>query len=208
MTNYDLADFADAIAKYTNVFEDQAGLFFLADIKLIPTIRKSLGDYLKYTENYIRTGAVGDILGVPIYTSKAVPEGMMFLATSDAVHAFLKQNTRVEQDRDKDKKENFLIADRYAVIALYDERKCIACGEAQEDEVTITAPTATDVKVEGTGTDGATVTLFINGVEVDDAIVASGAYEIACDALKSGDKIRVVATLEGYLASVAEATVA
>lgn len=204
--DYSLANFADAIAKYTNVYEDQAGLFFIANIKLIPVIRKKLGDYLMYTEDYIRTGAVGAILGVPIYTSKAIPEGMMYLATKDAVKAFMKKGVFVEQDRDIDKKENFMNAARYSVIALVDESKCIKCGKAMTTKATITAPAADDTSVAGAATDGAEVKLYVNDEYVGKATAASSAYEISCDALVADDEVRVEVALEGYLPEVVEAT--
>jgi len=208
-TDYTLSDFADAIAKYANVFEDQAGLFFLCDQALVPTIRKTLGDYLKYTEAYIRTGAIGEILGVPIYTSKALPKGIMFLAHNDAVHAFLKKNTFVEQDRNIDKKENFVVASRYSVIALYDERKCIKCGKAQATAASITTATKATTTVAGAATTGAKVTVFVNGVQDGNAeTAASSAYShTVANALAAGDKIKVVATKEGLLPSIAEFTV-
>ena len=106
-------------------------------MKAVPEIRKALGQSLMYVEDYIRTGAIGAVLGVPIYTSKALDdleedsEGQPigFLATREAVTAFIKEDVRVEQDRDIDKKENFIVADRYAVIALTDETKCIKLVE-------------------------------------------------------------------------------
>lgn len=133
MVDYSLGSFAEAIANYTNIFEDQAGLYFLCNTKMIPELRKMLGDYLKYTEAYIRTGAIGDILGVPVFTSKAVPEDVIYMATNEAVTAFVKKETSVEQDRDIDKKENFVVAAKWAVIALTDERKCWKLVKAEED---------------------------------------------------------------------------
>ena len=210
MANYDLADFADAIAKYSNVFEDQAGLFFIANQELKPTIQKQLGDYLKYTEAYIRTGAIGEILGVPIYLSKAVPKGLMFLATKDAVHAFLKKQLFVEQDRDIDTKLNRMIAARYAVIALYDERKCIACGAQNAQATTVTAPAAGDTAVAGAAPTGAKVSVFVNEKLAGAPVVAAGnAYSVTLlEALKAGDKVKVVAEVEEYLPGIATATVA
>lgn len=117
--------FADALGKFTEVHETEDGLMFLANIKLVPEIRKTLNENLMQTEGYIRTGAIGGVLGVPVYTSKIVPEDTMFLVTKDAVKDFVKSGVRVEQDRDKDTKENSVIADRYDVIALVDETKCI-----------------------------------------------------------------------------------
>lgn len=210
MTNYELADWADAIAKYTNKYEDQAGLFFLCDIALVPTIRKVLGDYLKYTEDYIRTGAIGDILGVPIYTSKALPKGIIFLAHKDAVHAFLKKNTFVEQDRDINTKENRVIAARYSVIALYDESKCVKMGKAMSTPATITTYTAGAKTVAGAATTGAKVTLFINGVKDGNPVTAvSNAYTFtAAENLVADDKVMIVVEKDGFLPETVEVTVA
>ena len=99
----------------------------------VPEIRKALNDNLKYVEGYVRTGYVGSVCGVPIYMSKALDnmdedsEGtpVGFLATRDAVTAFIKKDVRVEQGRNIDTKENMIVADRYAVIALTDETKCV-----------------------------------------------------------------------------------
>ena len=209
-TTYKLADFADAIAVYANKYESQEGLFFLAAMDLVPTIRKALGEQLMYVEAYIRTGAIGSILGVPIYTSKAVPSGVMYMATKDAVTAFIKKNTFVEQDRDVDKKENFIVASRYSVIALTDESKCVACGKAQTTAATITTATKNTKTISGAANDGAQVTAYVNGVKAGVTVdAASGAYSITTENnLVSGDSIKVVAQLKGYLPSVATFTVA
>lgn len=161
-----------------------------------------------YVEAYIRTGAIGGILGVPLYTSKAVPSGMMFMATKDAVTAFIKKGTFIEQDRDIDKKENFIVASRYTVIALTDESKCVACGKAQTKTATVTATKATKT-ISGVASTGAKVKAYVNGVATGAEVTASGdAYTItANEDLKSGDIVRVVASLNGFLNSVAVATV-
>lgn len=201
--SWSLADFADAINEYTKVYEDQAGLFLLANIELIPDIRKTLGDYLKYTEAYIRTGAVGDILGVPIYTSKAVPKGIMFLATKDAVTAFIKKDVFVEQERDIDKKENKIVATRYSVIALTNGNKCIRMGKAQATAATITTKAKNAKVVAGAATTGATVKVFVNGELFGSATAAGNAYSVTgAENLAEGDEIKVVASLEGFLDSV------
>ena len=143
IVDWSLADWADAISKYAEVHESQEGLFAVVGMKAVPEIRKALNTNLMYVEDYIRTGAIGAVLGVPIYTSKALDdmeedsEGkpLGFLATKDAVTAFIKEDVRVEQDRDIDKKENFIVADRYAVIALTDETKCIKLVDASESSV-------------------------------------------------------------------------
>lgn len=209
VSSYSLGSFADAIAQYTNVFESQEGLFFLCNIGLVPELRKMLGADLKYTEGYIKTGAIGDILGVPVYTSKAVPSGIIFLADKKAVRACLKKNTFVEQDRNIDKKENFIVAARYSVIALEDERRCIAIGAAQTTAVTLTTYTKNAKTIAGACTDGATVQAYVNGVATGTAATGSSGYSItATSNLLPGDVVKVVARLDGYVVSVATATVA
>jgi hypothetical protein len=128
ITDWSLGEVADAIAVYANAHENEEGLFMLVAQTEVPNIRKALGAYLMYTEPYIRTGAIGGILGVPIYATKAINTAngaKGFLATKEAVTAFMKKDVRVEQSRDIDKKENFIVADRYAVIALTDETRCV-----------------------------------------------------------------------------------
>lgn len=210
MSSYNLAEFADAIAQYANKYEDQSGLFFLCDVALVPKIRKMLGDELRYVEDYIRTGAIGAVLGVPIYTSKAVPKGMMFLAHPEAVHAFIKRDTTVEQSRDIESKENTVVASKYAVIALVDENKCIKCGKEQATAATITTSTAAGTTVAGAATTGAKVTCYVNGTKSGNvATASSNAYSITVDeALAAEDEVKVVAELEGFLPSIAEVTVA
>lgn len=202
-TNFGLADFADAIAKYANEYESQEGLYVLASMDMVPVLRKMLGAELQYVEAYIRTGAVGVILGVPVYTSKAVPSGIMFLATRDAVTAFIKKNTFVETDRDIDKKENFLVASRYSVIALTDESKCIKMGKAQAKALTAVADVS-DGTVAGEATTGAKVTAFKKDdagawVEIGHATAESNAYSISGTLPDAGDDVKVVAELNGFL---------
>ena len=208
--NYKLEEFADAIAVYANKWENQEGLFFLADVALVPKIRKMLGDELRYVEDYIRTGAIGSVLGVPIYTSKAVPKGMMFLAHRDAVHAFIKRDTNVEQARDIENKENTVVAAKYAVIALVDESKCIKCGKEQATAASITTATKATTTVAGAATTGAKVTCYVNGEKSGNvATAATNAYSITVDeALVAGDEIKVVAELDGFLPSEATFEVA
>ena len=209
-TTYALADWADALAKYNNVFENEDNLFFLAAVDLVPQIRKVLGDELKYVEPYIRTGAIGTILGVPIYTSKAIPKGLMFLANRDAVHAFLKKQTFVEQDHNIDTKLNRIVASKYAVIALYDERKCIACGAKNAQDTTITAAVAGTAIVSGAAPTGATVSVYVNEKLWAAPVVAAGnAYSVTgLENLKADDRVRVVAEIEEYLPGVAQVVVA
>lgn len=176
---------------------------------LIPEIQDMLGEQLKYTEAYIRNGAVGTILGVPIYTAKAVPSGCMFMATKDAVTAFIKKGVSVEQRRDINTKLNEIFATRYAVIALTDESKCYVCGKAQKTTATVGTATKETQTVSGAATTGAEVVVYVNGVKAGTAKATSNTYTVTVtENLKSGDAVKVVASLAGFIPSIAEFTVA
>ena len=206
ITGYNLENFANMLSAYTSVYESTEGLFFLANQSLDAKLRKMLGDSLQYTEGYIKTGAIGTVLGVPVYLSKAVPAGIIFLATREAVTAFIKKDVNVEQDRNIGTKVNRIVASRYSVIALTDETKCVVCGAAQATAATIT--TAASTTVAGAATTGATVKVYVNGEYAGTGTASGSAYSVTVAALSSNDVVKVIAELEGYVASIATATVA
>lgn len=202
ITDFSLGSFADIIAKYTNKWEDQTDLFFLINIKDIPSVRKMLGDYLKYTEGYIRTGAIGDVLGCPIYASKALPEGIIFCANKQAVTAFFKKDVNVEQDRNIDTKLNIVVASRWTVIALTDESRCIKAGKAQSVALTATAD-ASEGSVTGAAPTGAVVYVYDkDGVELGHATASSNTYTVGSLELTADEKVKVVAKLDKFLPSI------
>ena len=206
---FNFSDFANALGKYTAKYESTEGLFWLANQGLDAKIRKTLGDDLKYVEDYIRTGAIGTILGVPCYLSKAVPTGLIFLATRDAVKAFIKSAVSVEQSRNIEFKENTIVASTYDCVALVDETKCVVIGEGQTaGSFTLTTPVAAATAIAGAGVDGAVVTAYVNGVKAGTATVASSAYSIGyADGLASNDVVKVVSHIDGKVDSIITATV-
>ncbi len=113
----------DAIAKYP--YESEEGLFLLINPAQKAKVRKNLGEELKYSEAFARTGYIGTVCGVPVIVSKAVPEGEAYLATKDAVTCFVKKGSEVEQDRDADVRQNKVWARKVMVIALTDATKIV-----------------------------------------------------------------------------------
>lgn len=207
-TNWKLADFADAIAQYANVYEDQTGLFFLAAMDVKPAIQKALGDDLKYNESYMKFGAVSTVLNVPIIFSRSVPEGCMFMATKEAVTNFVKRSQFIEQDRNKQTKMNSVIATVYNIVALTDATRCYKCGKALSVATTITTATAGAKGIAGAAKTGAEVKVYVNGVLNATATAASDAYSVnALANLASGDVVKVVAHVDGYLESIATTVV-
>lgn len=113
----------DAIAKYP--YESEEGLFLLINPAQKATLRKNLGEELKYSEGFARTGYIGTVCGVPVIVSKAVPAGKGFLATKDAVTCFVKKGSEIEQERDADTRNNKVYCRKVMLVALTDDTKVV-----------------------------------------------------------------------------------
>lgn len=120
---FDYASFANAIAVMN--FEDETGLYALVNVKDLAEIRTNFAEELKYVEANVRTGYIGTACGVPISVSKAVPQGKIYIATTEAVTCFNKKGAVVEQDRDIDKRKNTVVGRVVRVIALTDGTKVV-----------------------------------------------------------------------------------
>lgn len=126
--NYDadgmtFANVVDAIAKLN--LEDETGLFLMINVADKAGIRKALGEELKYSEGFARTGYIGSVCGVPVIVSKAVPADTAFLATKEAVTCFIKKGSEIEQDRDKNLRKNDVYARKVMLVALTDATKVV-----------------------------------------------------------------------------------
>lgn len=113
----------DALAKMN--METEEGLFLLISPADQAAFRKALRTDLSYSEGFVRTGYIGSVCGVPVVVSKAVTPGTGYLATKDAVTVFVKKDTEIEQDRDADKRKNFVWGRKVAVVALTDANKVV-----------------------------------------------------------------------------------
>lgn len=200
-------DVVDAIAKL-NV-EDEAGLFMLLAPSCVANFRKNLKDDLKYSEGFVRTGYIGSVCGVPCVISKAIPDGVAFIASREAITNFIKKGSQIEQVRDADHRKNTVIARKVSVVALTDARKVVKIGANQATAATITTYTKNAKTVAGAATTGATVYVYINGVLDGSATAASSAYSYtAKENLAAGDEVKVVAVKAGCVDSSAEVEVA
>lgn len=113
----------DAIALMDS--EDENGLFLLINPAEKATVRKNLGEELKYSEGFARTGYIGSVCGVPVIVTKAVKAGEGYLATKDAVTCFVKKGVEIEQERQANIRKNEIFARKVMLIALTDESKCV-----------------------------------------------------------------------------------
>lgn len=89
------------------------------------TLRKNLAEDLKYVESFARTGYVGTVAGVNLYTKKDAVSGTVIVATRDAVTLFNKKGVEVEQERDGDIRQNTIYSRKYYLAALTDETKAV-----------------------------------------------------------------------------------
>lgn len=111
----------DAIAELD--MEDEEGLFLLISPKDKAEFRKALKDDLKYNSDFVRSGYIGSVAGVPVIVSKAVPQNKGYLATKEAVTLFIKKDTEVAQERDENTRNNIVYVRKVAVVALTDANK-------------------------------------------------------------------------------------
>lgn len=159
--------------------EEEDGVFMLLSPKDKAYARKQLGDDLKYSEGFVRTGYIGSICGFPVIVSKAVPEGCAILATREAATLFIKKGTEAEQDRDPDHRKNDLYIRKVALVALTNENKCVILAKAQSTACAITTYTKNTKIVAGTcGTDCDRVDVFVNGEFFGSATPSAGAFSV------------------------------
>lgn len=111
--------------------EDESGLFLLISPADQAEFRKALREDLSYSEGFVRTGYIGSVCGVPVITSKAIPEGKGYLATKEAVTVFIKKDTETEYQRDADKRNNSYWVRKFAVVALTDSTKVVEISVTQ-----------------------------------------------------------------------------
>lgn len=88
-------------------------------------LRIAMGAELKYVEDYIRSGYIGTVYGVPVVATNAVPAGTAYLVNKEAVTLFIKKDTEVEQERDANVRNNLVYIRKVALVALTDEKKLV-----------------------------------------------------------------------------------
>lgn len=88
-------------------------------------LRKNLEEDLKYVEAYARSGYVGTVAGVNIYTKKDATKGTVVVATRQAVTIFNKKGVEIEQERDADHRKNDIYSRKYYLAALTDATKAV-----------------------------------------------------------------------------------
>lgn len=121
--DYDFDGIVEAISMLPE--EQNAGLFLLIARKDVHKFQKNLKDQLKYVEDYVRTGALGTIAGVPVYPTDAVAVGTAYLATREAVTCYVKKGVETEQEREANTRKTTIYGRNVKVIALTNANKVI-----------------------------------------------------------------------------------
>lgn len=121
----------------------------------VAALRKALKDELKYVEAFARTGYVGTVAGVNIYTKKDAVKGTIVVAVNGAVTLFNKKGVEVEQpQRDADDANirlNTIFSRKYYIAALTDERKAVKIVQGTAAVTTDTTAQEGKVYYEASG---------------------------------------------------------
>ena len=126
---FDFAAFVDAQAKLNLENLEGVSIFGFVCPADVAKIRKALKDDLKYVEAFVKTGYIGTVGGVNLYTKKDATEGTIVIGTKDAVTLFVKKGAEVEQPprsaEDANIRKNTIISRKYYLAALTDATKAV-----------------------------------------------------------------------------------
>lgn len=124
-TALDFGAFVDAAAVLNLENLEGVQIFGFISPSDVAALRKALKDDLKYVEAFARSGYVGTVAGINLYTKKDATAKTVVIATKEAVTLFNKKGVEVEQDRDPDTRENAVFSRKYYLAALTDETKAV-----------------------------------------------------------------------------------
>lgn len=130
----DFGSFADAVALLNLENLEGVEIFGFVHPKDVAALRKTLKDDLKYVESFVRTGYIGTVAGVNIYTKKDADVGTICLGTKEAVTLFNKKGVEVEQKRDPNVRLNEIFSRKYYLAALTDATKAVKIIRGVEPE--------------------------------------------------------------------------
>ena len=123
--NFGFDAFVDAVAALDLENDEDVSIFAFVCPADKAKVRKALKDDLKYIEAYAKTGYIGTVAGVNLYTKKDAEEGTIIVATKEAVTIFNKKGVEMEQERDANTRVNSAFSRKYYVVALTNESKAI-----------------------------------------------------------------------------------
>lgn len=129
---FDFAAFVDGAAKLNLESLEGVSIFGFVCPADMGKVRKALKDDLKYVEAFAKSGYVGTVAGISLYTKADATEGEIIIGTKEAVTLFNKKGVEVEQiTADKRSEEaanirqNTVFSRKYYLAALTDETKAV-----------------------------------------------------------------------------------
>jgi hypothetical protein len=139
--------FVDAVALLNLENIEDVEIFAFVNPAEMANLRKTLKDDLKYVEAFVRSGYVGTVAGVNIYTKKDAETGTIVLGTKEAVTLFNKKGVEVEQERDANTRLNEIYSRKYYLAALTDATKAVKIIRGEEPKYTLTIEETNGVSV-------------------------------------------------------------
>jgi len=141
--------FVDAVALLDLENIEDVEIFAFVNPTEMANLRKTLKDDLQYVEAFVRSGYVGTVAGVNIYTKRDAETGTIVLGTKEAVTLFNKKGVEVEQKRDPNTRLNEIYSRKYYLAALTDATKVVKIvrGEPEEPKYTLTIEETNGVSV-------------------------------------------------------------
>ena len=126
--------FVDAVALLDLENIEGVEIFAFVNPAEMANLRKALKDDLNYVEAFVRSGYVGTVAGVNIYTKKDAETGTIILGTKEAVTLFNKKGVEVEQERDANVRLNEIFSRKYYLAALTDATKAVKIIRDEEPQ--------------------------------------------------------------------------
>lgn len=121
--------FVDAVAALDVENDEGLNVFAFVCPADKAKVRKALKDDLKYIEAYAKTGYIGTVAGVNLFTKADATEGEIIVATKEAVTIFNKEGVEVEipprSSEDANIRKNTAFSRKYYVVALTNESKAV-----------------------------------------------------------------------------------
>lgn len=198
--NYLFGKIAKAVAtikKGLDNFGDQQQISIYISPNMEEYFRNQMLDNLKYTEMFMRTGAVGGVCGVPVYVDPIFPDNCIIIEDPRAVKNFNKRSVEMEQRREQNERATYFFARYYNVIALVENAKCCAlCPELDASTLATEAKkTDTTLTITGGDTHATKIGVMIGDDKYEaNATSTPGVFETIelNTALVEGDKIKVM----------------
>lgn len=101
------------------------GAFLLINPKHRAILRKDPEFKAAAQGEILFSGQIGQVCGLPVVVSAAVPADQAYVATKEAVTCFIKKESQVEQDRDINRRMNTIVMRKVNVVALTDATKAV-----------------------------------------------------------------------------------